>query len=808
MARRRQFRGFGFAGGWGGLLVYVLLAARFLAPPPALAQEPFPFAISGGGFLLRGQPVFLHLLAYQPLEPGQDLSGEIRAARVLDDLRRWQDWRSGNQPVVVRVYAQPTARFPVRMPKAFYDGLRELGWWIVRDIYFEDDYTAPEAVSRGKAKVEAVLNEVAAVGGLDRIFAWEIGNEFRADADLEAEALANFVCAMASHLRTRMSEPGRERFSKWVTWGSWVPNDPLRSVGNPVRPPCLDYVSYNIYSYDPERLRDHQSGPVTGRPYAGYLAALKARYPGTPLVISETGLPDSPSPAATEQRRLPPWSPAFRAGGLSSAQVAEGLAERYWDARLSGAVAGVCLFEWNDEWHKAGEPAAHNNHPEEHYGLLSFRTAPQIELRAKLQYQAARDLFTLQLPTSRFSVSLKAEAAALPAGGTTTLRASVDRLAAPPVRFRWESSGGFILGDGAEVEFYAGGAVGEARITVIAVDADGFAGSNWATVEIEGVVPPRLEILTLGEGPNSRARASGRLSPVNLAQHKLVVFVQTNQKYVQPFLDMKSVWVRPDGYWWTPVDNRFNGQLVVHVVPVAYDPPATLPIGMLPPGTLATASRATVNDRDNDLLPDNWEPSPDATRYDDPDGDGADNLEELLAGTSPLAPDNDRDADGLPDHWERRFFGMLRLGPTDDPDADGLSNQQELAAGTHPSRTDVDRDQDRLPDSWELRFFGNLAADATQDADGDGLTNLDEYELSLTPINAPPRLSFRRLGPDTLELAWPGFHTSYLLESAALLERPPRWTAESEAPALLGNVQVLTVRPQGEVVRFFRLKKR
>ena len=124
------------------------------------------------------------------------------------------------------------------MPKLF-DGVRELGWWIVRDIYFGASYSAANAITQGKAKVDAVINEVAAVGGFDRIFAWELGNEFRADTEAEIAALTSFVCAMATHIKARLAEPGRERFSNWVTWGSWTPNDPLRSDGNPV----LDYVS-------------------------------------------------------------------------------------------------------------------------------------------------------------------------------------------------------------------------------------------------------------------------------------------------------------------------------------------------------------------------------------------------------------------------------------------------------------------------------------------------------------------------------------------------------------------------------------
>ena len=751
------------------------------------------------------------MISYQPLEPGQDITGAIREARVQDDQRRWQDYRGGNHPILLRVYAQPTDKFPVRMPKRFYDGVRQLGWWIVRDIYFGANYSAADAITRGKAKVDAVINEVAAVGGLDRIFAWELGNEFRANTEAEIAALTNFVCAMATHLKARLAEPGRERFSNWVTWGSWPPNDPLRSDGNPVLPPCLDYVSYNVYSYDPERLRDHQGGAVTGRPFAGYLAALKARYPNLPLVISETGLPDNPTPKGLHQTKLHPWYPAYRRGGLTSAQVAEALADRYWDARLGGAVAGISYFEWCDEWHKVTEPGSQNDDPEESFGLLRFTTSPRIETRNKLQQQTVRDLFTMQFPSSRITVGVQADATTLPTMGTTTLRARVSTGAAAPVRFRWESTRGFIIGDADTVQLHAGGAaLGPVTVTVVAIDANGFANSNRVTLATDRAALPKVEILTLGQGGNVTARASGRVSNVNLQEYKLAAYIQTNQKYVQPFLDLKSIWIQPDGYWWTPIDNRFNGQFVVHLVPVSYNPPATLPSGFVPSGTIATATGSIVNDADNDLLPDLWEPSSDAARYDDPDGDGADNLEEFLAGTSPTTPDNDRDTDGLPDNWERRYVGDLNSGGGDDPDDDGLTNAREFAAGTHPARAAADRDADGLPDSWELRFFGSLSQGAGEDPDRDGRTNLDAYELGLTPVSTPPELSFRLAGVGALELCWPSFAADYFLEQADNLTAAVPWSESAAQPALLGNVFLVTVGlPDApNTARFYRLKKR
>ncbi len=50
----------------------------------------------------------------------------------------------------------------------------------------------------------------------------------------------------------------------------------------------------------------------------------------------------------------------------------------------------------------------------------------------------------------------------------------------------------------------------------------------------------------------------------------------------------------------------------------------------------------------------------------------------------PLTPDDDTDADNLPDSWEMQHFGSLSAGSSDDPDGDGAANVDEYLAGTDP----------------------------------------------------------------------------------------------------------------------------
>ena len=48
--------------------------------------------------------------------------------------------------------------------------------------------------------------------------------------------------------------------------------------------------------------------------------------------------------------------------------------------------------------------------------------------------------------------------------------------------------------------------------------------------------------------------------------------------------------------------------------------------------------------------------------------------------------------DTLPDQWEEFYFCDLHYGPYDDPDGDGRTNIQEMEMGTDPNRMDTDGD--------------------------------------------------------------------------------------------------------------------
>lgn len=82
----------------------------------------------------------------------------------------------------------------------------------------------------------------------------------------------------------------------------------------------------------------------------------------------------------------------------------------------------------------------------------------------------------------------------------------------------------------------------------------------------------------------------------------------------------------------------------------------------------------------------------------------------LAARLTVLPAPADLDNDGLPDDWETHYFGHSTAGADDDPDGDGASNLEECLAGTDPA----------APESVFL-----VTALATLSPDGEPLITLD-----------------------------------------------------------------------------------
>jgi hypothetical protein len=151
-----------------------------------------------------------------------------------------------------------------------------------------------------------------------------------------------------------------------LTFTNWPTTDPLRHPDEPLDQedlvsvdaghiraskawPAGFFASYHAYPYYPDFLRHEpalQRYRFEGRldPYAGYLAALRSHHAGTPLMITEFGVPSS---IGTAHR-----GPLGRSQGDHSEQQAMAMdAEILRIIRAQGCAGGF-VFEWADEWFK------------------------------------------------------------------------------------------------------------------------------------------------------------------------------------------------------------------------------------------------------------------------------------------------------------------------------------------------------------------------------------------------------------------------------------------------------------------------
>jgi len=108
-------------------------------------------------------------------------------------------------------------------------------------------------------------------------------------------------------------------------------------------------------------------------------------------------------------------------------------------------------------------------------------------------------------------------------------------------------------------------------------------------------------------------------------------------------------------------------------------------------GSDPTNAASVPMDTDGDGIPDYWKiqyfGNLSQTGTGDYDNDGYTNLQEYLAGSDPTngySVPGDIDGDGLPDAWEIAVFGGLGFGAYNDPDGDGYNNLAEMIAGTSP----------------------------------------------------------------------------------------------------------------------------
>lgn len=139
-----------------------------------------------------------------------------------------------------------------------------------------------------------------------------------------------------------------------------------------------DIASFNVYNYSPSFVE------IIG--YANFIRNLR-ELSGTdkPFLVTEYGFAVSPEG---------PGKKGY--GGNTQQEQAEGVIA---DLRglIQGGATGGCVFEWNDEWWKAGNAAVHDSHPEEWFGIVGIEAKENPQGNPRKAYNTIKEEFKMMI---------------------------------------------------------------------------------------------------------------------------------------------------------------------------------------------------------------------------------------------------------------------------------------------------------------------------------------------------------------------------------------------------------------------------
>ena len=340
---------------------------------------------AGEHYLLKdGEPFLVKGVVYVPVYPGF-LPWQLAAAPEIPE-RLKQSIRQDLQNI--KAMGTNTVRF-WDVPLFCYQAIKEMGGLVfIQTIWFDGsqkDFQAPLFKERCRQAIAKTIDRIYTVYSKNDpppLLAFLIGNELSAksientnqlhpeihpyqgtyvSAPKGSTATECFLAEMADFLKTyEKTHYGRTHL---VSYANEIRTQPLLDA------PFLDFRSFNAYSYAISDYQNPKEGSVTKTLFQGWIEDLKNRYPGLPLLITETGL--SVSPNATHI-----GAPDYGYGGNTEAEQAEGLLQNWKDLTSTPLpIAGVCAHEYLDAWWKFGLKDSYRHDPgdaEEWFGLVSI----------------------------------------------------------------------------------------------------------------------------------------------------------------------------------------------------------------------------------------------------------------------------------------------------------------------------------------------------------------------------------------------------------------------------------------------------
>ncbi|HSG46923.1 MAG TPA: hypothetical protein VLA43_03810 [Longimicrobiales bacterium] len=358
---------------------YTVIRQRWSEPP---APPGGTFSVGPDHLLKDGEPFRIRGVVYVPGYPGHLPWDTEIAADLPEKLRNSID-RDLEQ--IAEMGANTVRLWGA--PRYAYEAIARLGTLhFIQTLWIDPeagDLHDPAFKASTRAYIRTVVDRIQSVfpGGSAPLVAYLVGNELSARTILATDAAHPALDRYeGSHVRTGAGlSPSEVFLAEMADYVKGYEEERygvthLVSYANQIYTadlidtPFLDFRSHNVYPYDIPYVRPGTSaGSVTGTLLQGWVEELKARHPGVPLLVTETGLSVSPN----APHRGPP---DYGYGGNTETEQAAGLLQALEDAATArGPSAGVVVHEFLDAWWKFGLEDSFTQDPddvEEWFGLI------------------------------------------------------------------------------------------------------------------------------------------------------------------------------------------------------------------------------------------------------------------------------------------------------------------------------------------------------------------------------------------------------------------------------------------------------
>lgn len=299
-------------------------------------QEIFNVEVKDDWLYVNGEKFFVKGVVYEGWRPNQSPDRLDRVDPELVD----NDFR------LIKGAGFNTIRTGGGLTPEMIALARKHGLMVMHGIWFEKDidYLEPQQLAEATSMVQ---ENVAWAKSFDNIITYLVMNEppvtrvkdaGKAGTEAFLKKIAEAVRKIDSH--------------KPVSITNWIPTAFISTT-------FWDVVCFNAYIYSPSSI----AYALGYQRYIEWLKQEKASH--KPLIITEAGISVSKTSSEISE------AGCYKYGGNTPEEQKEGVIKMYSDAIESG-VQGVCIHEWLDTWWRPSNPSAHEDNPEEWYGIIGI----------------------------------------------------------------------------------------------------------------------------------------------------------------------------------------------------------------------------------------------------------------------------------------------------------------------------------------------------------------------------------------------------------------------------------------------------